>query len=94
MGNAIVLGAGMVGSVMAADLAADPGMSVSIADVSERNLGSAERTSIILLVDACGVVPNRDPPAIGRLDLNPYLQPKPRTARALKRLAIIEEALK
>ena len=41
MSNAIVLGAGMVGSVMAADLAADPNLSVSIADVSERNLGSA-----------------------------------------------------
>lgn len=41
MANAIVLGAGMVGSVMAADLATDRGMAVSIADVSERNLAAA-----------------------------------------------------
>jgi saccharopine dehydrogenase-like NADP-dependent oxidoreductase len=33
MANAIVLGAGMVGSVMAADLAADPAFKVTVADI-------------------------------------------------------------
>ncbi|MHC5022822.1 MAG: saccharopine dehydrogenase family protein [Planctomycetota bacterium] len=41
MTDAIVLGAGMVGSVMAADLAADPGFRVSIADRSPDALAAA-----------------------------------------------------
>ena len=45
MTRAIVLGAGMVGSVMAADLAGDPAFSVTVADASEGNLAKvAERT--------------------------------------------------
>lgn len=39
--NVIVLGAGMVGSVMAADLAADPSLRISIADVRDENLVKA-----------------------------------------------------
>lgn len=43
--NAVVLGAGMVGSVMAADLAADPSFSVTVADFSDDNLArAADRT--------------------------------------------------
>lgn len=41
----IVLGAGMVGSVMAADLAADPELVVSIADVRDENLAKAAARS-------------------------------------------------
>lgn len=41
----IVLGAGMVGSVMAADLAADPDLVVSIADVRDENLAKAAARS-------------------------------------------------
>ncbi len=41
MTNALILGAGMVGSVMAADLAADPDFSVTIADISQDNLSRA-----------------------------------------------------
>ena len=41
MPKAIVLGAGMVGSVMAADLAADDDFQVTIADVREENLKAA-----------------------------------------------------
>jgi saccharopine dehydrogenase-like NADP-dependent oxidoreductase len=41
MTKAIVLGAGMVGRVIAADLAEDPAFSVTIADVSEDNLAQA-----------------------------------------------------
>lgn len=41
MTRAVVLGAGMVGSVMAADLAGDAGFSVTIADFSEQNLKAA-----------------------------------------------------
>ena len=43
--KAVVLGAGMVGSVMAADLAGDAAFSVTVADASEANLARvAERT--------------------------------------------------
>jgi lysine 6-dehydrogenase len=41
MAKVIVLGAGMVGSVMAADLAADSSLEVTIADVREENLAKA-----------------------------------------------------
>lgn len=41
MPKAIVLGAGMVGSVMAADLVEEPGWDISIADVRPRNLKAA-----------------------------------------------------
>lgn len=41
MPKAIILGAGMVGSVMAADLAADPAFSVTVADASARSLDAA-----------------------------------------------------
>lgn len=41
MPKAIVLGAGMVGSVMAADLSADPEFEVSIADIRESALAAA-----------------------------------------------------
>jgi lysine 6-dehydrogenase len=41
MPKAIVLGAGMVGSVMAADLAADDDYEVTIADIREENLKAA-----------------------------------------------------
>ncbi len=37
--KAIVLGCGLVGATMARDLAADDGFDVTVADVSERNLG-------------------------------------------------------
>ncbi|MGQ0626749.1 MAG: saccharopine dehydrogenase C-terminal domain-containing protein [Phycisphaerales bacterium] len=40
---ATVLGAGMVGSVMACDLAADPGFAVTIADVREESLAAVKR---------------------------------------------------
>lgn len=43
MPKALVLGAGMVGSVMAADLAADAAFQVTIADVNEKNLESAAK---------------------------------------------------
>jgi saccharopine dehydrogenase-like NADP-dependent oxidoreductase len=43
MPNALVLGAGMVGSVMAADLVDDPDFSVTIADVREEALVAARR---------------------------------------------------
>lgn len=43
MTRAVVLGAGMVGSVMAADLAADPSFSVTTADFSQDNLANVER---------------------------------------------------
>lgn len=42
MMNAVVLGAGMVGAEIAADLAADPESSVTVADVSEANLAAAQ----------------------------------------------------
>lgn len=45
MATAIVLGAGMVGSVMAADLAADPNISVTIADVRPEALRRAGELS-------------------------------------------------
>src|SRR5438045_2268977 len=41
MPSAIVLGAGMVGSVMAADMAADAAYSVTLVDAREENLASA-----------------------------------------------------
>ena len=41
MPSAIVLGGGMVGSVMAADLAADPAYSVTLVDTREENLAAA-----------------------------------------------------
>ncbi|MBS0195234.1 MAG: saccharopine dehydrogenase NADP-binding domain-containing protein [Planctomycetes bacterium] len=41
MTNALILGAGMVGSVMAADLALDPDFSVTIADINQDNLSRA-----------------------------------------------------
>lgn len=41
MPKVTVLGAGMVGSVMAADLASDQGLDVTIADVREENLAKA-----------------------------------------------------
>lgn len=41
MANVLVLGAGMVGSVMAADLSRDAGLTVTVADVSETNLERA-----------------------------------------------------
>jgi len=41
MTNAIVLGAGMVGRVIAADLAEDPAFAVTIADMNEDNLAHA-----------------------------------------------------
>jgi saccharopine dehydrogenase-like NADP-dependent oxidoreductase len=40
--NAVVLGAGMIGSVMAADLAADAAFSVTAADASAENLARVE----------------------------------------------------
>ncbi len=43
MPKAIVLGAGMVGSVMAADLAEDPDFQVAVADVRPQALQAAER---------------------------------------------------
>src|ERR1043166_2073186 len=43
MTNAVVLGSGMVGSVMASDLASDPAFSVTVADFSESNLAVAEQ---------------------------------------------------
>jgi lysine 6-dehydrogenase len=45
MTNAVVLGAGMVGSVMAADLASDPAFTVSAADFSQDNLAQVSRKS-------------------------------------------------
>lgn len=42
MTKALVLGAGMVGSVMGADLSADPAFEVTIADVREDSLGLAK----------------------------------------------------
>lgn len=52
MPKAIVLGAGMVGSVMAADLAADPAFDVAIADINPESLrrtqsGTGERVRTI-----------------------------------------------
>lgn len=41
MPTAIVLGAGMVGSVMAADMAADPSFKVTVADARQENLDAA-----------------------------------------------------
>lgn len=41
MAKALILGAGMVGSVMAADLSLDPSFEVTIADVREESLASA-----------------------------------------------------
>lgn len=41
--NAVVLGTGMVGQVMAADLASNPGFSVTAADFSQDNLVNVER---------------------------------------------------
>jgi saccharopine dehydrogenase-like NADP-dependent oxidoreductase len=43
MMQAVVLGAGMVGSVMAADLAADPAFVVTVADFSDANLAAASK---------------------------------------------------
>ena len=43
MPKAIVLGAGMVGSVMASDLAADPDFEVCVADISSEALQAASR---------------------------------------------------
>src|SRR5262245_13212348 len=43
MPKAIVLGAGLVGSVMAADLANDPGMDVTVADKGAEALEAAKR---------------------------------------------------
>ena len=43
MPDAIVLGAGMVGSVMACDLAADADFNVTIADVRPGALAAAQR---------------------------------------------------
>ena len=40
--RAIVLGAGMVGSVMAADLASDPAFDVTVADLRPANLAAAK----------------------------------------------------
>jgi saccharopine dehydrogenase-like NADP-dependent oxidoreductase len=41
MAHVLVLGAGMVGSVIAADLASDPDLTVTIADLREENLAKA-----------------------------------------------------
>ena len=41
----LVLGAGMVGSVMAWDLSRDAGATVTIADISEKNLAAAAQRS-------------------------------------------------
>ncbi|MFZ4574140.1 MAG: saccharopine dehydrogenase family protein [Phycisphaerales bacterium] len=64
MANAIVLGAGMVGSVMAADLADDPNFRVTVADIRPGALElAAQRTrghAATLLVDLA------DPEAIQR----------------------------
>lgn len=43
--KAIILGAGMVGSVMAADMAADSDFEVTIADISEKALSEARKRS-------------------------------------------------
>jgi len=64
----IVLGAGMVGSVMAADLAADPDLSLSIADLRDENLAkAAARAAAVSTIKA----DLADPDAVARL-IAPY----------------------
>ena len=64
MPKAIILGSGMVGSVMAADLANDPDFTVTIADLRPENLAkAAARSPKIKTV----VVDLSDPAAITRL---------------------------
>ena len=56
MPSAIVLGAGMVGSVMAADMAADASYSVTIVDAREENLAAANTRAGGRLISRCTVI--------------------------------------
>ena len=67
--DVIVIGGGMVGSVMAADLAREPGLTVTLADRSPAALERARaRSSAIETVEA----DLSDPARVRALDFHPY----------------------
>ncbi len=74
MPNAIVLGAGMVGSVMAADLASEPGFAVTVADARPEALARAAETAVRWRVPVATIHADLSDPralarAIGPFDL-------------------------